>query len=331
MKPTLIIPQSSFELASMLEGYADDELIVIRGSHSTYSGLHRFQNFTVPPGLLTMEAVAAAQKLFNRNTKMIVAIGGGRIIDAAKLLLNDRSPRPQFLALPTTAGSGSEATPFAVYYKGLEKQSLENVSLSPDLAILDAGLLQGLSPRLRAGSVADALAQAVESYWNKRATEVSKRFARTAISILLPQMTSHVHDSNSRFDRDMLYGAHLSGRAIALTRTTGCHALSYYLTSHHGIPHGEAVALFLPLFFLYNEEAGLQELSVQLSVKNAGEAFEKLQTLFSDCGLPVSFSGYGIEVDIEALIASVNHQRFSNNPVAFDAERLQLLIQQRLR
>jgi len=330
MNPGLIISNPGFDLASMLLLYKDEEVIVVRGTHSVQAGLHRFQHLSVPAELLTMESMEEGKLLLNTGTKLVIAIGGGRIIDAAKLLLHGADHRPRFIALPTTAGSGSEATPFAVYYKGLEKQSLEHISLLPDLSILDATLLQGLSPRLRAASVADALAQAIESHWNKRASEVSRHFSRRAIDILLPKMTNFVQGSSAGFDREVLYAAHLSGRAIALTRTTGCHALSYYLTAQHGIPHGEAVALFLPLFFLYNDRAGLQDLYRQLDVHSADEAFEKLQRLLSGCGLPTSFSAYGIKVDVEALLASVNHQRFANNPMPFDAERLRHLIHQRL-
>ena len=276
-----------------------------------------------PEGLLLQ---AGNHKLHERPDTLI-AIGGGSVIDYAKLLLNEMDEVPQFIAIPSTAGSGSEATPFAVAYEGRTKISVAAPKLLPQFAILDASLLQGQTPYGKAVSGMDAVAQAIESMWNLHATAVSLERAKEALALLLQHLPHFVKGDDTRAEA-VLYGAHLSGQAIAITRTTGPHALSYYLTAQHGIPHGEAVGLFLPLFFLYNEgTAALQQVFPTLHVQNAGEAFLFTQQLASQLGLRVRLPG-GTNVD--ELVQSVNQERFANNPVPYDREKLRALILQYL-
>jgi alcohol dehydrogenase class IV len=125
----------------------------------------------------------------------------------------------------------------------------------------------------------------------------------------------------------MLWAAHLAGAAIAITKTTGPHALSYYLTAHHDVPHGQAVALFLPLFFLYNEENIPSQLYEAFQASTASEAFIICTKFLKKLELATNFNELNIEnVDIDALLKSVNHERFSNNPVPFDENVLRSLI-----
>jgi alcohol dehydrogenase len=282
-------------------------------------------------GLLNFEKIQTDVNAFPGKSQIIVAIGGGRILDAAKLVIRClANERPYFIAIPTTAGSGSEATPFAVVYKDKEKYSVEDSIMLPDYVLLDANMLATLSSRQRAISGIDALAQSVESIWNKNATEFSIVKSTKALRLVYNNLVELVNTKDFESDQSMLHAAYMAGEAIAVTRTTGCHALSYYLTAQHGVPHGQAVGFFLPAFFIYNDRPEVQDklriIYDVLNVQNASEAFDVLTSLMKNCGLATRFSEMGLNVDIDKLVLSVNQQRFSNNPVAFDSDRLKKLI-----
>lgn len=342
MKQRMERVEDSFRTVSaLIKEKKISRVLLITGHHfnkekikelDSSSGQHLF-HYISEPGLLDAERVQKDMSQLSQEPELIVAVGGGRILDAAKLGIRYFSTRrPYFIAIPTTAGSGSEATPFAVTYKNKEKHSIEDASMLPDYVLLDANMLVTLSPKQRAISGIDALAQAIESAWNKNATAYSIAKSQQAINLVYKNLFDFVNERNYERDETMLYAAYLAGEAIAVTRTTGCHALSYYLTAEHGIPHGQAVGFFLPAFFIYNDEPEaakkLQIIYDALKVSNAPGAFDAITSLMKNCGLATRFSELGLEVDIDKLVGSVNHERFSNNPVAFNGTRLKELITQ---
>ena len=330
----IIIDQPSPHWPSILPAVGK-HLLLVTGTHSNLAAADLLKagamQAVIPEGLLTKETVLKAANAISDQPAVILAIGGGRIIDAAKLLIHLKGWQSSFFAaLPTTAGSGSEATPFAVVYASGTKTSLEDPALLPAMAILHPPSLAGLSSTQRAVSAIDAMTQAVESLWNRNTDASSKKFAALALQYLLEALPVFVDEKVMDLDKKVLWAAHLSGRAIAITRTTGCHALSYYLTSKHGVAHGQAVAFFVPLFFEYNAPADLSQIFQVLKVANANEAAAKMKNLIAACGLATRFSELGLQVDVDALISSVNAERFANNPLAFDYERLKTLILQHL-
>ncbi len=229
---------------------------------------------------------------------------------------------PYLAAVPTTAGSGSEATCFAVVYNGKKKLSLQHDRLLPSNVLLDASLTSSLSNYQTAISGIDAFAQAIESFWNVNATEESKTYAAESIQILKEYLPKSLNNPGIQIREKLLWAAHLAGKAINITRTTGPHALSYYLTANFNVPHGQAVALFLPVFFLYNEEN--EELNKLLSVSNKENAFYYIRNLIKGIGLVTTFSELNIKIDEiwEDLVNEVNEERFKNNPAPFDKYRL---------
>ncbi|MBK6992544.1 MAG: iron-containing alcohol dehydrogenase [Chitinophagaceae bacterium] len=264
----------------------------------------------------------------------ILAIGGGSVIDLAKSLIfqleKESKHIPFFAAAPTTAGSGTEATQFAVIYVDNKKTSLVSKVLIPQLVILDPALAYSLSSYQTAVSGMDVLAQAIESYWNKSATAESKISAIHAISIWKEYFIDTVLSPEEERRDKMQYAAYLAGKAINITRTTGPHALSYYLTANHDIPHGHAVALFLPVFFLYNHPQ--EEVYHLLHVENAIDAAYFVTENLKKAGLATKLSELKIDKHqiIEALLDEVNEERFANNPVSFDREKLKQLILEQL-
>jgi alcohol dehydrogenase len=275
--------------------------------------------------------IAVALEQFKKSQySVILAIGGGSVIDLAKAIIYEcigsSLTVPAFIAAPTTAGSGSEATHFAVIYDNKKKLSLAHPALLPSNIILDAELTYSLSPAQTAASGMDVFSQAVESYWNVRASEESKSYARESIEIWGQYFIEAVNKPLAISRERMLTAAYLAGKAINITRTTGPHALSYYLTAEHGIIHGQAVGIFLPVFFLYN--APCQDLCRILNVKDEEEAMQYITGKMKQAGLKTNFAELGLAKDeiIDDLLNSVNKERFDNNPQPFDKARLKQLF-----
>lgn len=276
------------------------------------------------------EARLACLAFKQSGADTILAIGGGSVIDLAKTiiyqLLKKEEKKPLFIVAPTTAGSGTEATHFAVMYQEKKKLSLVDPMLLPDLVILDPQLSFTQSPYQTAVSGIDVFCQAVESYWSKSAIQESKEYSAAAIQLWKNYYHTAIHHPDKASREGMMQASHLAGKAINITRTTGPHALSYYLTSHHAVPHGQAVALFMPVFFLYNHPSiDLLEL---LGEKNPVIAATMVREWIQEAGLAIRFDELGLDKHaiIDQLLDEINQERFENNPVAFKRDHLRELI-----
>lgn len=293
----------------------------------------------------------------------VLGVGGGSAMDMAKLLCAfhgtgdaDKlaeairsgglaAPREPWLVLvPTTSGSGSEATHFAVVYIGDDKYSVADPTLLPDVAILDPDLTLSGSAHQRATSGIDAVSQAVESLWAAGATDESRRFARRALRMLIPAIESFVKDPAGGAAGAMCTGSHLAGRAINITKTTAAHALSYGLTKGYGVSHGHAVALTLGAFIEAHarakpdllqpevdpeqHEEALGSVLEALGAADPGEARRRFIELGESLGLPMRLAGVGVTsaAQVRRLVESVNVERLGNNPVRFTMDELTELV-----
>jgi alcohol dehydrogenase class IV len=281
---------------------------------------------------------------------IMIAVGGGSSIDMAKLInaIAHQQHNPfdlvtgkesitgkglPLIAVPTTSGSGSEATHFAVVYVNNIKYSLSHEYILPDYSIVDPSLTYNLPPKLTAVSGFDALSHAVESYWSVKSTEESRKYASRAIEMILSTLDSAVNEPNIEARSIMALAAHLSGKAINITKTTAPHAISYPLTSFFKIPHGYAVALVLGKFFVINSKFEGVELNdprgkdylqkIMLELCNLFQCTtplawsEKWYELMSTVGLTNDIKSLGIckREDIDRIIDNVNLERLKNNPV----------------
>jgi len=279
----------------------------------------------------------------------VLAVGGGSALDMAKLIsifaVSEEDPgdllgpdaglSPRgvpLVAVPTTAGTGSEATCFAVLYIDGRKHSIDHPSLNPDFAVLDPVLTHSAPPRVTAVTGLDALCHAIESYWSVRSTTASRRTAYRAARLALEHLPDCVHRPDARRRAILCLAAHLAGRAIQTTRTTAPHALSYTLTADFGVPHGHAVALTLGEFILYNSQVSdsdvsdprgadfvrsrVAELVRLLKGRDPAEARDRFVRLVRDCGLGSRLSDVGVLDDEsrERIAAGVNARRLANNP-----------------
>ncbi|MBI2025344.1 phosphonoacetaldehyde reductase [Candidatus Kaiserbacteria bacterium] len=235
------------------------------------------------------------------NPDLVIAVGGGHVIDMTKSI-NFLAGKKPLVAIPTTAGTGSEATSFSVVYKNGRKTSLESPDMLPMFAIVDPNLAMSVSRETALPSALDALCQAIESFWSNKATEESRGYARQALQLIWKNIIPAIEKRDSGAITALCIGAHLAGKAINISKTTACHAFSYGLTYRFGVPHGIAVALFLPSVYRYNNVSGLSM------------SPEDIEGLLRRFGI-TNLSQYGVKPsDIAMLAAEVNTERLGNNP-----------------
>lgn len=316
-----------------------------------------YSNFSVNPQ--AEELNQAFAELGSGDYDAIVAIGGGSVIDFAKLFkfkyITSMSLEAYFdgeecqyykqiplIAIPTTAGTGAEATQFAVIYLSGQKKSLEDVNIMPDVAIIDYKFLTKLPRYLKACTAMDAFCQALESYWSVNANEQSMQYSKKAILLCRDYLVNFVNKGNAESCRFMAQAAHLSGCAINIAKTTVAHALSYYITSHYNIPHGHAVALSIRGLFEANLRATLYNIQAQQNINHVRNkmnnllglleidevsVFKFFEDLMSDIGLEYQLSKLNID-DIDNIVNSINPERMKNNPVYFSSDELKSLFLQ---
>lgn len=229
----------------------------------------------------------------------IVGIGGGSPLDAAKAiailavneLSNDELLSLQFekvlpvTAIPTTAGTGSEVTPYAILtFPLLEtKKNIASSKIIPRLAILDPAYTSDLPYRVTVDTAVDAYSHALESFLAVRATPLSDLYAREALSILGSQLK--MLSKNEKLDLNqreaLLYGSMLGGMAISTTGTSIPHAMGYYLTYFKGVTHGRANGMIMPAYMDFNLRKSAHP-KVKEALKFSGfqnlEHFAKLMT-----------------------------------------------------
>ncbi|MGH1541762.1 MAG: phosphonoacetaldehyde reductase [Arenicella sp.] len=310
-----------------------------------------FNDFAVNPRLEDGEH--GASLAIESDIDLILAIGGGSAIDIAKLIkalisANGNSEalvRAEvpvvantipLIAVPTTAGSGSEATHFAVAYIGKDKFSVAAPSLLPTDCILDGSLLISASPYQRAINGLDALAQAIEGCWAVASTVDSRRKSLQAIELLVEHLPKIINGSNEDDLQSVMLAANLAGRVINVTKTTAAHAFSYAFTSFYGVPHGHAVWLTLPEIFAIHHQCAALQLNDPRGYEHVAQVMQNLATCLklgnSDDSdsfavqLKAFMRRLGVEPDMELMGIStveqravsaqrVNVQRLANNPV----------------
>lgn len=296
--------------------------------------VHQFSDFQTNPDLKDIKNGIAEFKNFAPD--IVIAIGGGTAIDVAKAIniLAANSGDPQvyiigenkitesgrpLVAVPTTSGSGSEATHFAVVYVDGIKYSLAHQNILPTVAIVDPRLTFNLSAKQTAVSGADALCQAIESYWAVGATDESKSCAKQALRLALDNLEAVVTNPTEMARTAMSEAAHLAGKAINISKTTASHALSYPLTTHLGLPHGQAVALTLPLVLRYNSQVqggrAIDELVKICGVETVEQMAGKLEVLFQAIGFSLNLRDFKLTLaDIETFLDEASLERMNNNP-----------------
>jgi alcohol dehydrogenase class IV len=298
------------------------------------------------------ESYEASKLIQKYKCDVIIAIGGGSIIDTAKLisafqpynkleskkiLLGDKfidKKLTPIIAIPTTAGTGSESTHFAVAYHNNKKFSVSSKRLLPEAYFIDSELTNSMSMYLSASTGFDALTQAIESAWSINSNVKSLNYSHKAIKLIINNIKKSVVEKNVISRNKMCKAANLSGKAINITKTTAPHAMSYSLASKLKISHGHSVAIILGHFFEINCESNniskkinqkilnrnMKNIFLSLGVKSALAAKKKWFKLMDECNLETSFVELKLtkEKDVNRIISSINIERLENHPVILD-------------
>ena len=306
------------------------------------------------------ESVVKGVDLFREHKcDSIIAVGGGSAIDVAKciklysnlhgdgkngswlkaeIIPNDIP----FLAMPTTAGTGSEATRYAVIYYEGAKQSITSESFIPDTILMDPDALKTLPLYQKKSTMCDALCHAIESFWSVNSTDESKKFSREAIEEILTNMDGYLNGTEEG-NAGMLLAAHKAGQAINITQTTAGHAMCYKITSIFRCAHGHAAILCDRILYswmidnldkcvdsrgeLYLKNT-LNEIGLAMGCSDAKSGADKLVDIFNSLELEVPTA---TDSQFEELKMSVNPVRLKNHPIQLDVETIDMLYHEVLR
>lgn len=301
----------------------------------------KFSQFTPNP---LYEDVCKGVDLFNaEQCDTILAVGGGSSIDVAKCIklyckmskdklyleqeYNDSGVK--LIAIPTTAGTGSESTRYAVIYYEGKKQSVTHDSIIPNVAILEPKVLKTLPLYQKKCTMMDALCQGIESWWSVNSTDESKGYSKIVIESIMKWWREYIFENTEESAVHIMDAANYAGRAICITQTTAPHAFSYKITSLYGLPHGHSVAVCLPEIWHFMidhmdkciDDRGKDYLSIifmdiasAMGSESVTNAIDKFCLMMTEMQLynPVAKDG---ENDLATLANSVNPIRLKNNPI----------------
>lgn len=304
------------------------------------------------PGLSALENDIT--HLLTHRIDSIIALGGGSALDAAKALsvalaggtafslrqhFEQNAPLPAqkplpVIAVPTTAGTGSEVTPFATIWdhEKKRKHSLASPRLFPKTALLDPRLTLSVSGETTIFTGLDALSQGFESLWNRNATTVTLAYSVRAISLALetlPLLAQKLEELPLR--TNMMEASLLAGLAISQTRTAMAHSISYPLTAHYGMPHGLACSFTLPALLEFNSHADdgrLVKLAKSLGNNSALELKTVLEELLKNLGVWQALPRYvtGVSDILKVADEMFTPGRADNNLRSMKTSDLQVLL-----
>jgi len=316
-----------------------------------------FDGFTPNP---LYEDVCKGVDLFRSSgCDTILAVGGGSSLDVAKciklyckmesgkLYLEQeyKDTGVKLIAIPTTAGTGSESTRYAVIYYGGKKQSVTHASIIPDIAILEPRVLKTLPLYQKKCTMMDALCQGMESWWSVNSTEESRMLSKGAVETIMHWWHEYIFENTDESAEAVMHAANLAGQAICITQTTAPHAFSYKITSFYKLPHGHAVAVCLPEIWEYmlvnpgrcidarGQEylAGVfSDIAKAMGCATPREAIGVFRGMMKEMelGRPVAVNR---DEELEMLSTSVNPVRLKNNPVELNIEAIRSLYKNILR
>ena len=303
------------------------------------------------------ESVVRGVDLFIREKcSGIMAVGGGSAIDVAKCIklysnmdasknYLDQEIVPNdipFLVMPTTAGTGSEATRYAVIYYDGKKQSVTHESCIPQTVLMDSSVLKTLPLYQKKSTMLDALCHAIEAYWSVNSTEESRRYSAQAIGQITANMEGYLTNEDSS-NEAMLMAANTAGKAINIAQTTAGHAMCYKITGLFGVSHGHAAALCDRILFPWtignidkciDPRGGdyLRGVLREIGIAMGGDSGESGARIFADI-----FDGLGLDIPMatqeqfELLKSSVNPVRLKNYPIRIDDDEIDMLYHKILR
>ena len=301
----------------------------------------KFSDFTPNP---LYEDVCKGVDIFNaEGCDTILAVGGGSSMDVAKciklycrmskdtLYLDQeyKDTGVKLIAIPTTAGTGSESTRYAVIYYDGKKQSVTHDSIIPNVAILEPKVLKTLPLYQKKCTMLDALCQGIESWWSVNSTDESKKLSKEAVETIMKWWREYIFENTDESAKQIMYAANLAGQAICITQTTAPHAFSYKITSMYKLPHGYAVAVCMAEIWKYMlahpekciDPRGqsylvgvFKEIAAAMGKENPYAARDIFSCMLKEMEIEKPAAA-NRDSDISILTSSVNPIRLKNNPI----------------
>ncbi len=308
--------------------------------NSVRGKLHVFRGVEPNPSERTVEKGAAS--LRDSSSKYVLAMGGGSVMDAAKVMalvagygetVRDyltgkkvpEGPGYPVYCIPTTPGTSSEITPYAVVTvpELSNKLSVRHPAIYPKAALIDPSLTLDL-PRVQTIATGlDILSHAVESFWSRSANPVTRSFSLRAVQLVSRHLEGACNEPSLRQHREgMSLAGIMAGMSFSQAGTSVCHAISYPITLDTGLPHGTACALTLGATFERLREKGAQGLEEIAEVfgSTPGSFKGDLAVIMNRMGAPNSISGTGFKGGSERVLSTEMGGFLSNSCIALDRE-----------
>tara|TARA_S200000501_G_scaffold155333_1_gene146524 strand:- start:380 stop:1489 length:1110 start_codon:yes stop_codon:yes gene_type:complete len=276
----------------------------------------------VSPNPSFLDLVDPCERIKEAPPDIIVALGGGSVIDTAKVLAlgisgfdsvriyleskNSANTLPEsaipIIAVPTTAGTGSEVTKWATVWdtESAQKYSLSREDLYPKNAVIDPELMLALPLGQTISTGLDALSHALESIWNVNANPVSSMYAIAASKRILLHLDKLADDLNAINHRTAIAEAALyAGLAFSNTKTALAHSLSYPLTLHHGVTHGIACSFTLPSIMrsIIGEDKTVDTCLMEIFGSDLNDGASKLEKFIQSLNISTNPRDHGVKPD----------------------------------
>ena len=275
------------------------------------------------PSIVTVDR-GAAQCRDNR-CDLVVGLGGGSALDAGKAIAmlqknpgsiqeyldQERTCQTKglpFIAIPTTSGTGSEVTPFAVITHKAKKAkpAIAPPQNFPDVALVDPELTLNMPLRVAAFTGLDALCQAIEGFWSTQGNPLTRGLAFRAIQLAMENLEQACLKKDKESVANMALASHLTGIEMSNIGNTAIHPLSYPVTLDYGVPHGFACALFLSPVIRFNAgviRQGFTDLLTLLKIPDVETFADRIDSMMKALGAPRRLSEVGVKAeDIEAIV-----------------------------
>lgn len=299
----------------------------------------------------TQNDIAEALQAFSFLPDVIVAFGGGSAIDLAKgisAFAGSKERKPEeilrairdktycgrkyvpIIAVPSTAGTGSELTQWATVWDANKsgKFSIDDPGLKPVQALIVPELTMTLSKNLTLSTGLDALAHAMEAYWSKHTNVLVQDIAYRAIELIIQNLPEVLNrPDNLLLRKAMCRASVLAGLAFSQTRTTACHSMSYPMTMLYGVPHGLAAAMTLAQVAMRNRGHFANDEALFALFAQYGGIQYWLDSTCTDI-VSLRLKPFGISAgDIDRIVErSFTGGRMDNNPVDLSQNDVRMIL-----